>query len=78
MKRAEKTILKSIDTCYKYIARDSNRDLNVYEVKPTKSISKGYWDGERYCPINVFSQYFEWIKWEDKEPYRISDLIEGD
>ena len=75
IKQAEKTILKSIDPGYKSIARDVNGDLTVFEIKPTKCVSKGYWDGERYCQINVFSKLFEWIKWEDKEPFLIKEVI---
>lgn len=68
-------ILKCLDPGYKYVARDSNGDLNVYELKPKKSILKGFWDGERYAQINMFRNHFKWISWDDKEPVLIKDVI---
>lgn len=74
----EETILKSIAPEYKYIARDSNGDLNVYERKPHKSIEKGYWDDDTYYQLNPFKHLFLWILWTDFEPYKISDILKGE
>lgn len=76
--QSEKNILKNIDPKFKYIARDSNGDLNLYETKPIKSVTKGYWDNDTYYQINIFGKLFDFIKWECSFPYRITSLIRGD
>lgn len=75
MLKSEYIILKNIDSKYKWIARDKDGCLNVYETKPTKSIRAGYWESDTYKPINLFPSLFASISWEDKEPYNINNLI---
>ena len=73
----EKVILRNIDKEFKYIARDEDGDLNVYIEKPEKSIAKiiaSYWRGT--CKFfSYYNHLFQFIKWEDKEPYLIEDLL---
>ena len=71
----EYTILDNLDPKYKYIARDENGDLNVYETKPTKCVGKGYWDSDAFCSLNPFKQNFEWVKWTDVQAQKISDIL---
>lgn len=71
----EKIILENINSKYKWIARDKNGDLNLYETKPQKSVRTGYWASDNYKPIDIFPKLFLNIIWEDKEPYKISNLI---
>lgn len=75
IKRAELTILKNIGEHYKYIARDANGDLTVYETKPHKSVKDGIWDERSYSAFNAFKHLFAWVKWDDKEPIKIKDII---
>lgn len=70
----EKTILRNIEV-YKYIARDEAGTLYVYYEKPEKDLDGEYWYGTSTC-FDVFGHLFNFIKWEDKEPYLISDLLE--
>lgn len=78
----EKVILKNIDKKYKWIARDFIGKLYVFSEKPSKDYS--VWDYPptvsiqyiyEYEHIKVFNHLFTFIKWEDKEPYLIEDLL---
>lgn len=72
---AEKVILENVDERGKWISRDKNGDLFIYEGKPKKS--------EIECVISMyisrfpFKQLFQFIKWEDEEPYNIDELLEN-
>ena len=77
LSEAERIILENIDKEYKWIARDKFGDLYVCDVKPEKedtdwcSISKS---NEFYC----YSHLFQFITWEDSEPYNIEELLKGE
>ena len=74
----EKTIAKNIDKKYKWIARDSNGWLYLYQNKPNKLDC--CWDDPnnstpyRIVNLKYFNHIFISIKWEDDEPTRISDI----
>lgn len=71
----EKVILRNLPEEYKWIARDRDGDLMVYEVKPEKrSICWGgrMTDFEMFC---VFNHLFRSIKWEDEEPCEFRKYI---
>lgn len=68
----EKAIARNIDEEYKWIARDRDGNLCVYEEKPIKMGS--YWYSDNYDRISYFNHLFPAIKWEDEEPTRISDI----
>lgn len=73
----EKVILRNIDNTFKYIAKDENGELFVFEKKPIKKDS--YWDCEvlnNCINLSIFTKLFKSIKWEDEEPWKISDLLE--
>lgn len=72
----EKAILRNIDKKYKWIARDKNNMLYVYQNKPYKG--KTSWHEYHYIVkgLDVFTDLFKFITWEDEEPYLISDLLE--
>lgn len=62
-----------------YIVRDKTGSVCVKIKKPFKILSEGYWDayGE-YCYIieRIFNDCdFSFIKWEDDEPWAVSDLL---
>ena len=77
----ERVILRNLDKDYKWIARCSNGDLNVYEECPKKkeyfhnSFDWAYGGG--YDSLNVFPNLFEFIKKSD-EPYNIEELLKGE
>lgn len=68
----EKAIARNIDEEYKWIARDRDGELCIYEEKPRKEGNYWYFDG--YGRISYFNHLFSAIKWEDKEPTLISDI----
>ena len=68
----EKNIARNIDKEYKWIARDSDGNLCIYEGKPKKE--KSYWHAGGYDYLSPFNHLFLAIKWEDEEPTRISDI----
>lgn len=76
--KSDRTFLDYIRDEYKYIARDENGDLFVYESHPRKvgacwnSVSLIH---ERYLYLNQhFNIDFPMIKWSDSEPWLIEDL----
>lgn len=70
----EKVILRNLPKEYKWIARDIDGCLYVYASKPKKGITMWESDG---LPMIPFDHLFQFIKWEDEEPYSIEELLEG-
>lgn len=73
----EKDILEAVDKEYKYIVRDKNGALCVYNHLPRRE--SYYWNcqsGNRlWCrSLEVFNHLFQFITW-DSEPFKIEDLI---
>ena len=69
----EYEVLKNLDdNKWKWIARNYNGALITYTDKPMKNPNL-YWDsfGER-----IDDRLFQFIQWEDEEPYNIQELIE--
>lgn len=72
----EKIILRNIDSKFKYIARDKNGMLYLYELKPSKILDGDYWDQVKDVEsFNQFSHLLQMVKWEDEEPWKIEDLL---
>lgn len=68
--KTEKTILKNVNERFKYITRDVKGDLYLCTEKPDRitSVSQmGF--------LKVFNHLFQFIKWEDKKPYSIEELL---
>lgn len=60
---------------YKYITRDSNTWLYVYNEKPSKSYT--FWNvdnGKSLCFDSLIEVDFPMVKWSDSEPWLIEDL----
>ena len=84
----EKAILRNIPEKYKYIARDNSRSLYIYEDKPKKDGGNVWfndkpkkdggnvWFNYNYNYFDLFQHLFQFIKWEDEEPYKIQELLE--
>ena len=70
----EKAILRNIPKQYKYIARDNSGALYVYENKPRKD-DKNWWM-YGLNNLSLFHHLFQFIKWENSEPYNIKELLE--
>ena len=81
-------ILKNLPLSHRngYIARDESKELFVYIKKPVKSLTANHWteeigvySSEKETPLDLsaFSHLFEFIEWEDEEPYLIQSLIDA-
>ena len=71
--RAEYKFLKKIKTeGSKWIARDKNWKLYRYSEMPRRCGTIWNFGG---LPVNIREEHFTFIKWEDEEPTRITDLI---
>ena len=77
----EKAILRSIDKKYKWIVRDSREELHIFTHKPkmvytewVRGVSEGEIVGD-YINFSMYKHLFQFIKWEDKEPTLIEDLL---
>lgn len=74
---AERVILENVPKRFEWIVR-SNGELFLYIDKPYKVESGGYWDSKKgYISLGIFSNLFQFIKWEDAEPYNIEELLKG-
>ena len=74
----EKVILRNIYKEYKWITRDEEGYLTVHNVKPYKSPE--FWVSESDIAweyLVPFNNLFQFIKWEDEEPYSIEELLKG-
>lgn len=76
--RLEYAILKYLSKIHTHIARDSDDSLHAYRIAPIKERSSWevsseeiYLDG---C-ADVYEDLFKFIKWEDKEPRVIKDIL---
>lgn len=70
----EKVILRNADPIYEYIARDEDGKLYIYREKPKKDCFK--WHSRGAVSFYVFKKLFQFIKWEDEEPWNIKELLE--
>ena len=68
----EKAILRNVPKHYEWIARDKNGHLYIYASKPNKGITM--WQDSELLMM-PFDHLFQFIKWEDDEPYSIEDLL---
>lgn len=74
----EKVILRNLPEKYKYIARDKiNDDLYLFESKPFKQENIWFGQNSFVKKIDIYNHLFQFIKWEDKEPYLIEDLLKN-
>ena len=73
-------------THFKWIARDQDGLLCIYDKKPQKAIdigrtNPGYWfcDDDEYDSASMiaFNSLFQNIKWENEEPTLIEEASEG-
>ncbi len=76
--KRDKAFLDYLREEYRFVARDENGKLFVYETRPKKE--EVSWDSfglisERYLYLNRhFNVDFPMIKWSDEEPWTIEDL----
>ncbi len=71
---AEKVILENLPKEYEYIVRDYSEVLYVSVNKPKKDGNR--WIDYTLNDLRLFQHLFQFIKWEDEEPYKIQELLE--
>ena len=71
----EKVVLRNIDKDYKWIARDLTGMVYIFIERPEKGQAIWYGCGQ---PMIPFYHLFQFIKWEDEEPYSIEELLKGE
>lgn len=71
----EKAILRNVPKEYKWIARDLSGMVYIFIERPEKGQAVWYGCGQ---PMIPFYHLFQFIKWEDEEPYLIEDLLKGE
>ena len=77
LSEAERVILEILPEGYKSIARDKDNTLKIGKKNLKKAV-QGYWFGENvdsYTVLEPFEHLFQFIKWEDAEPYEIAELL---
>ena len=82
----EKAILRNLPAEYKWITRDEDSKLYIYQDKPEKCVdvwmsgrgSMFLLYDQRYSPLYLFDHLFKMVKWEDDEPWKIEDLLKLD
>lgn len=72
----EKNFLDALLSNCKYIARDSNNELYIYNKKPERRDCDWCSDDGILFHIltRFFGNMFDFIKWEDEEPWSVEDL----
>ncbi|PNX45853.1 MAG: hypothetical protein BV457_08775 [Thermoplasmata archaeon M9B1D] len=77
----EKITAKNINKIYKWIAKDEDGKIFIYEKKPFKD-GLEYWEvGDEYgnyCEFAGFNHLFQSIQWSDSEPTLIEDIYKED
>jgi hypothetical protein len=78
LSEAERVILKNMKG-EEWITREKCGRLCVYHLeKPYKDNECEYWKGQACTEIGFFDHLFQFIKWEDEEPYNIEELLKGE
>ena len=76
----EKAILRNLPNEFKYIARDRDDNLYLFESKPVKK-TYGCWNDNPnnvYDDMFLFNHLFQCVQWSDEEPTLIADLLNED
>ena len=73
--KEEYEVLKNLDDEWKWIARDATGDLYKYQNKP-KRVNFFKWNDRNQTWLGMSNRTFQFISWEDEEPYNIAELIE--
>ena len=71
----EKVFLRNVPKEYKWIARDLSGLVYIFIERPEKGQAIWYGCGQ---PMIPFYHLFQFIQWEDEEPYLIEDLLKGE
>lgn len=67
--------LKMYSYEFKYLARDEDNSLWAYTLKPVKVLTGWSTDWSDRRSVRLPEETFSFVKWEDKEPFSIKDLL---
>lgn len=72
----ERTILENVDKMFRYIARDKDGELCIYNELPAKELTTIWETDYGICvSLEPFNHLFQFVQWEDDEPYEIAELL---
>ena len=73
----ERVILENLNADYEWIAKDKDGRIMIYTSKPTKDDKRWMeWLTFGECRFfSIFPHLFQFVKWEDTEPYNIKELL---
>lgn len=71
----KKMLLRSINECYLWIAKDESDYIYVYEQKPHKEEFVWGYQGNNANLSGFKPELFDFLSWEDEEPTYIPDLL---
>ena len=73
--KAAKTILENINPKFKWIAKDENGIVCIYNTKPRKE--GAVWVGDTYASFysTLKAELFDFLNWSDEEPTNIQELL---
>lgn len=77
----EKVILRNLDKKFKWIARDQDGQINIYDAKIKKTQGeggKGIWVFQHsgmYYVFDIFNHLFQCIQWSDGEPCEFRKFV---
>ena len=74
----ERAILRNLLEDFKYIARDSDTSIFIYKTRPTKDECGWIDEALSATSLNLYTHLFQFIEWEDDEPYSIEELLKED
>lgn len=74
----EKAILRNLPEEFEYIVRNRDNSLDIYAEKPTKNDFMWADSHLSVVPFNLYTHLFQFVKWEDNEPYSIEELLKED
>lgn len=74
-------LLKILPKKFRYLARNENGNLNAFTSKPRKRIENYFYhwfedDYDETKNLKIFNDLFQFIQWDDNEPYEIAKLLE--
>ena len=80
LSEVERIILENIDKEYKWIARDECGDLVLHAVEPHKEYMCNTWinDEAEDDILSPFNHLFQFITWNDEQPYNIEEILKGE
>ena len=73
LSHAERVILENLPKEYNWIARDYSGSIFIFTKKPTKKYN--YWTDYMTYKEYPDKDVFNFIKWENEEPYEVSKLL---